>query len=321
MKKTSHSIVSWPFIGQELLGQHLMSALDNRRLAQVLLFIGPRALGKAAAARWLIQRALCGQTANRSCGQCASCRQVSNGSHPEAQIIDPPAGEPIGIDIIRQALQTYATVNWHHTARWLLMVDAERLTESASNTMLKFMEELPPGLRVVLTTAEPQRLLSTLRSRASIYRWHTVTGKKMAPSTNKLSTPQQAAVARAVGRPGWYQTWSVNEAKISADRQQALATAEQIVSGTPRSATGSALMREQVFDNLKFEELIVRELLLLSSGVKSRLLWPTLRDELTRLSGSVGLSRMVNLTQRWLARYDYSSNVQPRMLYEDLHLV
>jgi len=56
-------------------------------------------------------------------------------------------------------------------ARVLLIDDAEKLNDSSANALLKILEEPPPTSHIVLITARPAILLTTIRSRCQVVRF------------------------------------------------------------------------------------------------------------------------------------------------------
>lgn len=304
----AYATYHWPFVGHDALGQQLCRALQHQRLPSAILFVGPSAVGKATAARWLAQADVC-QAAQRPCGECTSCRQIALGQSTVVRALG-TADEPrIGVDDIRQALAEYRTVAWNGSHRWLLVSDAERLTETASNALLKFLEELPANVHVVMTTPQPSALLPTIVSRLATYYWHTVSAEELARHFHL--NPQ--VVARAAGRPGWVQ--KMLQSKQQADDHQRAQTIAQRLTGTDRSRPTINRLASDIHQQLQFEEMLWREALLAGYGVSSRRLWPDL--EFKQLSPA----RSQAAVEQYLARYDYSDSIQPRLLYDDLHLV
>lgn len=57
------------------------------------------------------------------------------------------------------------TVTTTDKKRWFVIMQAETMTAGAQNALLKLLEEPNPDIALVLMSAEPNRLLSTVRSR------------------------------------------------------------------------------------------------------------------------------------------------------------
>ena len=92
-----------PLYGHDLARSHLSGALRAGRLPQVLLFEGPRGVGKQRLALWLAQGLLCEQDKpGEPCGTCRSCRLVSTLSHPDLHWFIPLEPNKKGADADKQ---------------------------------------------------------------------------------------------------------------------------------------------------------------------------------------------------------------------------
>ncbi len=156
------------------------SALPTEGLAHAYLFTGPAGVGKKTFACRLAQSLLCLAPKEGVVGYdgtCSSCTLFAGESarHPDflehegvLKIGDRDA--PMGFyegdelsarDLVRQlSMQSYSG-----GMRVLLLGDVDFATPAAANALLKFLEEPPRGVVMILTTATPGRLLPTIRSR------------------------------------------------------------------------------------------------------------------------------------------------------------
>ena len=152
--------------GHHTVLRRLTDALERDRLPHALLFAGPAGIGKSRAALALAASIACSAAASRPCGDCAACRQVAAGTHPDLLRIGLPAGKKeIGIDLIRQ-LKRFASLQTVSAPRKMAIADdAERLSIAAQNAFLKTLEEPPGQALIILVTASPGALLATVRSR------------------------------------------------------------------------------------------------------------------------------------------------------------
>lgn len=129
------------------------------------LFTGPPGAGRSTAAIGLAAGLLC-TGATPACGQCHSCREVLAGTHPDLVHLKPETLS-IGVDTVRELNRQANMAPSHGKWRCIIMEDADRLTESAANALLKTVEE-PPASTVILMCApstDPQDFSVTLRSR------------------------------------------------------------------------------------------------------------------------------------------------------------
>lgn len=312
--------VSWPFIGNTQLGKVLSDSWQAGTLPAVMVWRGPESVGKASAAMWLVQTTLC-QQPNRPCQRCAACRQVLGGTHPAVVWLSGSAIASIAIDDVRQATRQFHWAALDNEQRWFVMTDAEYLTEGATNAILKFLEEPPAKLHILLTTSQPDRLLATMTSRAAVYYWHTISDEELEalrPAELAASAWRQI-VARASGRPGLAKTLLQQSQYADHEDEYRDALLQALATGRPVQL-GKQLTPAAITDILSIWELVSRELLLTKLGASSRRLWPR-HQAFTAAADTLSLMEITQLIQRYLNRYSLlEHNVQPRLIVEDLQL-
>lgn len=137
------------------------------------LFAGPEGSGKQLAARALAAALFCDEG---GCGECRDCRLALDDRHPNLVVV-----EPEGRDIrVGENADEDGTARWM-TARayltspeggWkvLRLDQADRMTEEAADVLLKALEEPPDLTAFILSSARPDEIPETVRSRC-----HTVT--------------------------------------------------------------------------------------------------------------------------------------------------
>ena len=125
------------------------------------LFTGPPGSGRSTAARAFAAALQCTES---GCGSCPSCHTVLGGTHADVLIVNTRALS-IGVNDTRALVARAA----HHPAggRWQIMVieDADRLTEQASNALLKAIEEPTPRTVWLLCAPALEDVIPTIRSR------------------------------------------------------------------------------------------------------------------------------------------------------------
>ncbi len=130
------------------------------------LFTGPPGSGRSNAARAFAAALEC---PDRGCGHCVHCRTVLHGTHGDVRSFN-PEGLSIRVDEMRAVVQ--AAARRPTTGRWqiVLIEDADRLTEGASNALLKAVEE--PSLQTVFLlcapSTHPDDVSVTIRSRCRV---------------------------------------------------------------------------------------------------------------------------------------------------------
>lgn len=157
----------------ELVGQsHIVLALqdavkasrngeESQEMTHAWLFTGPPGSGRSSAAIAFAAALICPE---EGCGTCIDCRSAQAGGHADVEIVR-TEGLSIKVDEIRELLQRVAWAPSLGGWRVVVMEDADRLTESAANALLKAIEE--PGARTVWLLCAPTLfdVLPTIRSR------------------------------------------------------------------------------------------------------------------------------------------------------------
>ncbi len=163
-------------VGQDHASEILRAAVaasrtgvETQEMTHAWLFTGPPGSGRSSAAVAFAQALVCGY---QGCGTCNECQSAANGSHPDVEIIR-TEGLSIKVEEIRELLTRVAWAPSMGGWRVVVMEDADRLTESAANAMLKAIEE--PGTRTVWLLCAPtlHDVLPTIRSRCRHIQLHT----------------------------------------------------------------------------------------------------------------------------------------------------
>jgi DNA polymerase-3 subunit delta' len=168
-----------------------------QRNAHALLVHGPDGVGQFELALTLAQSWLCeapGRAPPRvgACGICAACRLVQAHSHPDLLVILPEAlrdelgwtapgsdgddgssektskakpSKEIKVEAVRAAVAFAQTTSARGRGKVVVLHPAERINHVAANTLLKTLEEPPGNARFLLSSAMPDALLPTIRSR------------------------------------------------------------------------------------------------------------------------------------------------------------
>ena len=138
-------------------------------LTHAWLFTGPPGSGRSVAARAFAAALQCVSDEEPGCGVCSGCHTTLNRSHPDVRAVV-PEGLSISVSEMRAVVATAARMP--ALGRWqvVLIEDADRLTEQASNALLKAVEE-PPARTVFLLCApstHPDDVAVTIRSRCRL---------------------------------------------------------------------------------------------------------------------------------------------------------
>ena len=148
-----------------ILREAVVAASDSTNQSQEMthawLFTGPPGSGRSNAALAFAAALVC---RNGGCNDCTDCNTAITGSHADVELIKT---EGLSIKIV-EVRELITRASWSPAVgnyRVVVIEDADRLTESAANALLKAIEE--PGLRTVWLLCAPSStdVLPTIRSR------------------------------------------------------------------------------------------------------------------------------------------------------------
>jgi DNA polymerase III subunit delta' len=194
----------------------LRRAVEEDRLHHSLLFHGPDGVGKRRVAFALAAALQCPERPGVGCGTCPSCRRVLKG-HENKKLPDrsqvraegfhadvlfyPPRRSQIQIDQIHDLRREAGFRPFEGRRRVFLLDPADRMNREASNALLKTLEEPPPSALLVLLTAHPEALLTTLRSRCQDVRFSPLSIGELAGllESEGRTSAQAARLARLAG--------------------------------------------------------------------------------------------------------------------------
>ncbi|RSM22719.1 DNA polymerase III subunit delta' [Aeromonas salmonicida] len=143
----------------------LSQTAEAGRLGHAWLLLGDPGLGKEQLAERLARLHLCQQPdRGEPCGQCHSCQLFDKGHHPDLGTVTVDS-KTIGVEAIREICARLQNSAQLGRGKVVIIPDAERMTESASNALLKTLEEPAGDSLLLLIASQVSRLLPTILSR------------------------------------------------------------------------------------------------------------------------------------------------------------
>jgi DNA polymerase-3 subunit delta' len=196
-----NSLIDQPQVVQTLKDA-VGSANINEDASQVMtntwLFTGPAGSGRSNAAIAFAAALVCEKG---GCSTCNSCISTILGTHADVELIK-TQGLSIKIDEVRELITRASWKPSIANYRIVVIEDADRLTDSAANALLKVIEE--PGLRTIWLLCAPTLtdVLPTIRSRCRHLALRTPSTKaitKLLIERDQIETKTAEFVAKASG--------------------------------------------------------------------------------------------------------------------------
>ena len=151
-------------LGNERLKETLKASLNKGHISHFYLISGPIGSGRHTLAKLLAQAILC-QGRDKPCGTCGPCRKIENGNHPDFITVEDPEHKNVAVKIVRD-IREDVFIRPNESAYKVYLFPQE-LGIEGQNALLKILEE-PPGHGVfLLLTDNPEKLLTTVRSRCT----------------------------------------------------------------------------------------------------------------------------------------------------------
>ena len=186
-------------IGQEHVTEPLSNALESGKIHHAYLFSGPRGCGKTSSARIMARSLNCekGPTPN-PCGQCQSCKDLVANGPGSIDVIELDAATHGLVDDARDLRDKafFAPVSSRY--KIYIIDEAHQLGPGAANALLKVVEEPPPHVLFIFATTEPEKLISTIRSRTHHYPFRLVPPGILAAHLEKVCNSEGITVAKGV---------------------------------------------------------------------------------------------------------------------------
>lgn len=201
--------MSWDLLGHEWAVELLQDHVAQGRLRHAYLITGPQGSGRRTLALRLAQAINCQQppAPGEACGECRACRLIERMQHPDLTILQAEnEGGVLKVEQIRELQRGLSLAPYEARYRVALLLRFEEANLSASNALLKTLEEPPAQVILILTASSTEALLPTIVSRCETIRLRPLAVEQVAGGLQqRWSLPEEEASLLAHisgGRPG-----------------------------------------------------------------------------------------------------------------------
>ncbi|MEU4249815.1 DNA polymerase III subunit gamma and tau [Amycolatopsis sp. NPDC026612] len=157
-------------VGQEHVTEPLRTALAAGRINHAYLFSGPRGCGKTSSARIMARSLNCAKGPTPDpCGECSSCKALAPEGSGSVDVTELDAASHGGVDDARELRDKAFYAPAESRYRVFIIDEAHMVTTQGFNALLKIVEEPPEHVIFIFATTEPDKVLTTIRSRTHHY--------------------------------------------------------------------------------------------------------------------------------------------------------
>jgi DNA polymerase-3 subunit delta' len=338
---------NWGLVGHEWAVGFLRRSVVGERVPHALLLSGPQGVGKSLLALRLAQVLNCEVGGEDPCRACRACRRIERGNHPDVRVAgmaSQAAGlkpeeaarqKELKIDTVREWQGDITLRPYEGRRRVFILHDAERLTEAASNAMLKTLEEPPQHATIILVAHTAGDLLPTIVSRCQALKLRPVPRGHVAQALgerwNLAAGDAELLAAWSGGRIGWALRM-VEQPDELADRQAQLDDLAALA-GKPavellrwaeeRAKEYRSGDQTAVLAQIELWQSWWRDVLLTAAGCPEAVTHVDRRDDLRRAAGRYRLEEIHGCIRRiGMAARQIRENVNPQLALENalLHM-
>lgn len=166
-------------VGQDQVTTPLKNALQSGKLSHAYLFIGPRGTGKTSVARIFAHAA--------------------NGFDYQIEdnyldIIEIDAASNTGVDNIRELREKAVIAPTKGKYKVYIIDEVHMLTKSASNALLKTLEEPPEHVIFIMATTDAYKIPITISSRTQVHTFRLAGPETMLPHLRKIADAEHIPI-------------------------------------------------------------------------------------------------------------------------------
>lgn len=203
-------------IGNDHIKEIFGRLIKTERVPHSLLFTGKDGIGKKQFALEIAKSFVCQDLKQfQACDECKNCRRASKFEIPKFDDKDAhlkvissehsdiglviPYRNNILVDAIRDLEKEANFLPYEAKARIFLIDDADKMNDSATNALLKTLEEPSDTTYIFLITSRPSALLPTILSRCQTIRFAPVPSNEVENylnETNNFSTDDAKLLAK-----------------------------------------------------------------------------------------------------------------------------
>ncbi|MFS0638409.1 DNA polymerase III subunit delta' [Mesobacillus foraminis] len=308
----------------------LKNSILKGRVAHAYLYEGMKGTGKKEVGFLLAKSIFCMEPGEgfKPCEACVNCKRINNGNHPDIHFVEPD-GLSIKKAQIQELQEEFSKTGVESRKKLYMIMHADRMTNNAANSLLKFLEEPHAGTVAILMTEQAQQILPTILSRCQIIGFKPLSPKNMVKKLLDHGVNQQKAPLLAQLTNNWEEALGLNENDWFAQAQKIVVKLYEVLKKSPLEAM--VTLQENWFLHFKEKEqidrgldlllLIFKDLLYIQLGKQDQIVYlgesSRLEQYALQTSGRRLTEQMAAILE---AKRKLHANMNPQLLMEELVL-
>jgi DNA polymerase-3 subunit gamma/tau len=132
------------------------------------------------------------------CGKCASCIELSRDGSGSLDVIEIDAASHNKVEDARELRERIAFAPSRDRYKIFILDEAHMVTKDGFNALLKVVEEPPAHVKFIFATTEPEKVISTIRSRTHHYPFRLVPPAQMLEYLAEMCASENVKVDEGV---------------------------------------------------------------------------------------------------------------------------
>lgn len=308
----------------------IKNSILKKRVAHAYLLEGMRGTGKRETGMLIAKSLLCVAPAAgyQPCEQCINCKRINSGNHPDVHMIEPD-GLSIKKQQIKELQEEFSKKAVESSRKIYIIVHADKMSVSASNSLLKFLEEPSPQTVALLLTEQLQRILPTILSRCQVLSFQPLLPEYMAERLTESGVDPQNALLLANLTNNLDEAIALNVDDWFAQAQKIVLKLYEVLKKNQLEAMVNLQVewhphfkeKEQIDRGLDLLLLIFMDLLYIQLGKREQVVYKRDFERLKQLALQVSSRSLAEQMSAILeAKRKLQANMNPQLLMEQLVL-
>lgn len=308
----------------------LQNSILKKRVAHAYLFEGEKGTGKNEISHVFAKSLLCEAPISlyEPCEECSNCKRITSGNHPDVHYIERD-GLSIKKEQIKSLQEEFSMKSVEGNRKIYMIADSDKMSVSAANSLLKFLEEPSADTIAILMTEQIQRMLPTIVSRCQVLTFTSLSPENVKQKLIEQGlTLQQASVISQITQ-NLEEGLALNNDEWFVQAQKIVVKLYEVLKQSPIKALlylqtdcfSHFKEREQLDKGLDLLLLIFKDLLYMQLDKRDLVVFQNLLKEYESHAFQISQRRLAYEMSAILeAKRRLMSNTNPQLLMEQLVL-